>query len=397
MNILFVAPRIPYPLDTGGKIRTFNLLKQAALGHRVTLLSFSFGDEPPDTKGVFRDFGVPVATVPGRDSISMETSVSALLKNLPLSVAKYHSRAMARAIIREVRQERIDLVYFDHIHMGQYIRLVPGVPAVVDEHNVESLILSRLARNERNPPKRMLIEFEAAKMARLEKRVCSKALRVLFVSEEDKLNFENIGGDITHARVIPNGVDTLYFRLYAGDVFEEDAFVFTGSMDWQPNSDAVWFFVHDVLPKIWKEQDDVRFYVVGKNPPENLRLLARKEPRVIVTGSVPDVRPYVAKSKLFVVPLRIGGGTRLKILEAMSMNRAVLSTSIGAEGIEAKDGVHLELADRPEDFAAKALSLLRDDTRRRALGEAGRKFVRAQYEWKIIGEKLNSVLGELSP
>jgi len=396
MNILFVAPRVPYPLDTGGKIRTFNLLKQAAKGHRVTLLSFAFGGEHLDHRDAFEELGVDVVTVPGRDAITAKAALSALVRGLPLSVAKYRSRAMAQAIVRAVRTRPIDLAYFDHIHMGQYIGLVPGIPAVVDEHNVECLILKRLARNERHLLRRLLIRAEAAKMARLEKRVCAKAFRTLFVSDEDKLNFEKIGGDATHSRVIPNGVDTLYFRLHPGGLPEEDALVLTGSMDWRPNSDAVMFFIREVLPIIWKERKDVRFYVVGKNPPETLRLLAKRFPQLIVTGGVPDVRPYVARSKVFVVPLRIGGGTRLKILEAMAMRRAVLSTTIGAEGIEAQDGVHIERADRPQDLAAKALDLLRDDARRRAMGEAGRKFVRAHYEWKIIGEKLNSVLGELS-
>ena len=399
MNILFVVPRLPYPLDAGGKIRTYNLLKQAADVHRVTLLSFVFGDEPIGYRSVFRDFGVPVVSVYGRDAISAETAVTAMTKNLPLSVAKYRSYAMAQAIIREVRQGRIDLVHFDHIHMGQYLRLLPGVPAVVDEHNVECLILKRLAQHEKNLAKKIAIGWEYEKMRSLERKVCRKAFRVFVVSGEDGRNLAEISGGGVKYEVIPNGVDTEYFRIsnLEPQTSGENALVFTGSMDWVPNSDAVLYFSNEILPLIWKERPDVQFYVVGKNPPESVMALERKDRRIVVTGGVADVRPYEAQAKVFVVPLRIGGGTRLKILEAMSMARPVLSTTIGAEGIGAKEGVHLELADKPEDFAAKALSLLRDETRRRLLGENGRKFVCERYDWKIIGKKAAEVYEQLVP
>jgi len=167
-------------------------------------------------------------------------------------------------------------------------------------------------------------------------------------------------------------------------------------MDWAPNSDAALYFCREILPLIWNEMPDAKFYIVGKNPPESVRSLEKRESRIVVTGAVPDVRPYEERAKVFVVPLRIGGGTRLKILEAMSMSRPVLSTAVGAEGIEAKDGVHLELADRPEDFAARAVALLRDDARCRALGEAGRKFVRENYDWKIIGRKADAVYEQIA-
>lgn len=369
MNILFVVPRLPEPPDTGGKIRTYNLIKQArAHGHEVAVMPFS-----------------------GPDKISVKTVFSALRHNLPLSIAKYHCRKMAREIIAAIHEKKIDIVHFDHVHMGQYIDFLPGIPCVIDEHNVECLILKRLSDNTCNLAKKLVLWREYRLIAALEVRVCSKAFRSSFVSEEDRQNYGKLGGALDNTVVIPNGVDTEYFQssVVSGQLTEE-SLVFTGSMDWLPNSDAVEYFCEEILPHIWEQNPKVKFYVVGKNPTESIKKIGEKDPRVVVTGGVEDVRPFVERSKVFVVPLRIGGGTRLKILEAMAMNKAIVSTSIGAEGISCVDGRDIVLADKPQDFAGRVLELLDNEARREALGSAGRQLVLGSYDWKIIGQKLNA-------
>lgn len=374
MNILFVVPRLPEPPDTGGKIRTYNLIKQArAQGHLVTVLPFS-----------------------GRDRISAKAVFTALGRGLPLSIAKYRSRAMAEAIAKTIREKKIDIVHFDHVHMGQYIDACPGIPCIIDEHNVECLILKRLAQNTRHLLKKIIFWREQGRMAALEVRVCSKAFRVLFVSEEDRQNYGKLGGDLKNTVVIPNGVDTEYFRSQGFNVStsQENSLVFTGSMDWLPNSDSVEYFCKEILPLVWARNPNVKFIVVGKNPPQNIQKLGEKDPRIVVTGGVADVRPYVEKSKIFVVPLRIGGGTRLKILEAMSMEKAVISTSIGAEGIRCVDGRDIVLADAPQVFADHTIALLRDEAKRTALGNAGRQLVLGMYDWKVVGQKLNEAYAQ---
>lgn len=377
MNILFVVPRDPEPPDTGGKIRTYNLIKQArAQGHLVTVLPFF-----------------------GRDRISTKAVFSALGRGLPLSIAKYRSRAMAEAIHKVLRKKKIDVVHLDHVHMGQYIDLLAGIPCVIDEHNVECLILKRLAQNTRHPLKKIIFWREQNRMAKLEVRVCSKVFRTLFVSEEDRQNYGKLGGDLRNTAVIPNGVDTEYFRFQGSNVStsQENSLVFTGSMDWLPNSDSVEYFCKEMLPLVWVRNPNVKFIVVGKNPPQNIKKLGEKDQRIVVTGGVPDVRPYVEKSKIFVVPLRIGGGTRLKILEAMSMEKAVVSTTIGAEGTKCVDGRDIALADAPQAFADRILGLLKDDAQRAAMGHAGRQLVLQVYDWKIIGENLSKIYEEILP
>jgi sugar transferase (PEP-CTERM/EpsH1 system associated) len=404
MNILFVAPRIPYPLDTGGKIRTFNILKQIRdAGHKVTLLSFVF-KKGEEAQGPFREMGIMVVGVPGSDRLSLAVAHRAFVRRLPVSVAKYRHPVMAGVLVRLIREQKIDVVHFDHIHMAQYLDLCPGVPTVIDEHNVEALILKRLRDNEKGYFKKLLYSREYEAMSRLERRLCLKAFRVLTVSDEDKAKLQGLCDGKAKIEVIPNGVDVEYFRspvpfgeacALTSHLSPEDSLVFTGSMDWVPNADAITWFCRDILPLIWQKRPEVKLYVVGKNPPLGLVDLGKKDARIIVTGSVPDVRPYVERSKVFVVPLRIGGGTRLKILEAMAMRKPVVSTGIGAEGIDAWTGQDIYIADSPHKFAEKTLELLGDDAACEKLGKNGERLVHAQYDWKIIGKKLARVYQEL--
>jgi glycosyltransferase involved in cell wall biosynthesis len=227
---------------------------------------------------------------------------------------------------------------------------------------------------------------------------------VFACSLDDREILNGITSGAVPIDVIANGVDTEYFNSVIArseatkqSLFqEEDAMVFTGSMDWLPNDDAITYFCAKILPLIWQRQASVKFYVVGKNPSPVVKELAGRDPRVIVTGRVDDVRPYIQRSKVFIVPLRIGGGTRLKILEAMSMEKAVVSTTIGAEGIECTDGQNIFLGDAPQDFADKVLFLLNDHQKSQAAGLAARKFVCERYDWEIIGKRLKTIYEKVS-
>lgn len=396
MNILFVTPRIPYPPDTGAKVRTFNLLRQANIeGNNVTMLSFLYSTEEEQYLKHINEMGVKVITLPGKDRITLKAAFFSLLKRMPVTVVKYYNKEMAEALIRLIREENIDLVYFDHIHLGQYARFCNGVPYVIDEHNVESLILKRLSERKSNFFKKIAFRDQFNKMVSLESKICSdKNSRIFVVSEEDKINLEQLCKNKVKAEIIPNGVDTEYFKAPSDQVTtspEEDALVFVGSMDWLPNTDAVEYFYKDILPLIWNKKPELKFYIVGKKPSLSIQRLNKIDQRIIVTGSLDDVRPVIGKAKVFVVPLRIGGGTRLKILEALAMGKAVVSTSIGAEGILVVDGKHLLIGDVPQAFADKVVAFLEDDFLCRRLGEEGRKLVVENYDWKIIGAKLNGV------
>ena len=389
MRILFVAPRFPLPANTGAKIRTFNLLKQAAKDNKVTLLTFAFEEIEHIYIGELNKYGVEVHFVKAKENINPLT----IFSDKPISIEKYRSKKMRDKLRDLIANKNFDLVHFDHLHMAQYTEYINGLPCILDEHNVESVILKRCANVNRNIAKGQLFKLQAKKMANLEVKLASRVTKCLVVSNNDKDNLSKLLGQTNDTKVVPNGVDTEYFNSTSEQLNKlslEEALVFTGSMDWLPNSDAVTYFCKDILPLIWKTKKDVKFYIVGKSPPKNILEFGKEDRRIELIGEVEDVRPYIEKAKVFVVPMRIGGGTRLKILEAMSMRKAVVSTTLGAEGIDYTEDVNIALADNPQDFTYKVISLLDDKDKANKLGLNGRKLVCDKYDWNIIGEALIS-------
>ena len=393
MRILFIAPRLPLPADTGGKIRTFNLIKQAAKTHKMDLVCFSFDANDAIYVRELLELDISVTRVPAREPNLVQKIRSVLFASEPYSITKYYSKKMEEAIKRLAHENSYDMIHFDHIHMTHYDEFFDGQACLVDEHNVEYKILERCADVERSLIKKKLFMDQSRKMKRFEAKKIGSFSACSAVSDEDGRVLTRLTDNIKTIYTLPNGVDTEYFQspVTRHRSPEEDAVVFTGSMDWLPNDDAAVYFCEDILPRVWTISPDTKFYIVGKGPSDRLKNLANDEPRIVLPGRVDDVRAFMAKSKVFVVPLRIGGGTRLKILEAMSMEKAVVSTSIGAEGIDYTEDANIVLADRPEVFAQKVVSLFADDEKRGALGAAGRKLVLEKYDWNIVGKKLNRI------
>lgn len=402
MKILFIAPRLPLPPDTGAKIRTFNIIKQIKKFADVDVACFSFEQDDQRHVESLRQMGIPVHLVPSPEPGLWAKAAGVLFHHQPFSIVKYHASAMVQMIRSLQEKNRYDLVHMDHIHMAHYQRLFELTPCVVDEHNVEYKILERCAGVEKKFFKKRMFLSQARKMRHFESVMVGKMSACLAVSADDASVLRGLISSHMPVHVIDNGVDTGFFRVSeepvtgkSGSSSEENALVFTGSMDWLPNDDAVVYFCKEILPLIWCVKPDVTFYVVGKNPSATIKELAQKDKRIVVTGVVDDVRVYVERSKVFVVPLRIGGGSRLKILEAMSMRRAVVSTRIGAEGIKCAHGKDIVLADHPEDFASEVLGLLDAPQKRELLGRQARELVCGHYDWDIIGKRLNKIYAEL--
>jgi sugar transferase (PEP-CTERM/EpsH1 system associated) len=267
-------------------------------------------------------------------------------------------------------------------------------PSVLFTHNVESEIWRRHAETRTNPVARALYEQQYARMLRFERRALAKFDRVLVVSAADRDTFARIypGAIRDVAAVIPTGVDSEFFSPSpTPSAPDARSIVFTGSMDWLPNEDAMLFFCRDVLPAIRAAEPAASLTIVGRAPTPAVRQLASQQ-GVAVTGRVDDVRPYLDAAAAFVVPLRVGGGTRLKIFEAMSMGKAVVSTTIGAEGLDVTPGSHLLVADEPGAFAQAVVSVLRDVPLRRHLEQAGRSLVVQQYDWSAVAGSLEHAL-----
>jgi len=263
---------------------------------------------------------------------------------------------------------------------------------VLAHHNIESQLMWRRAEHERGAFQRKYVELQAERLQRYEARVCGQFPLNVTVSEADAARLGEICPGVRTV-VIPNGVDTDYFQPRWG--LETPALVFTGGMNMFANRDAVEWFLDAVWPMIKSQVPDVRFFAIGQRPSPRVLDAAGRDGSVLAPGHVPDVRPWVEKAAVYVVPMRVGGGTRLKIVDAMAQGKAIVSTKLGAEGIEGEDGVHFVLADEPRDFAARVVEMLSRPDLRRQLGEAARACVESRYSWGRLGQRLGDAYAEV--
>jgi glycosyltransferase involved in cell wall biosynthesis len=311
---------------------------------------------------------------------------------LPYAVGTYRSRAYRRRVKELLADGRFDVVVCDFLVPAVNLPARLPCPAVLFAHNVESEIWRRHAETGESALKRLLCRTQHRRMLRFEGRTLARFDGVLAVSEADRDTFDKAypGAIRQPVHVVPTGVDTEYFWPSPSDTASREL-VFTGSMDWLPNEDAMLFFCRDVLPLIRREEPSVTLSIVGRTPTPAVKALG-EQPGVRVTGRVDDVRPFMRGAAVSVVPLRIGGGTRLKIFEAMAMGKAVVSTTIGAEGLPVVHGSDVMLADDPRSFARAVVELIRDVERRRQLESAARALVVAKYDWSTVAGDLEDAL-----
>jgi len=397
MRLLWLKSDLLLPLDKGGKLRTWNLMRHLARRHEITYLAFA---EPNHTQGVIdamHQVAARVETIPRVDPPKgswrfYQDAALHLADPLPYAVGKYRSRAYRQRVDALLARDAFDLLVCDFLVPAVNLPWRLPCPAVIFTHNVESEIWRRHADTEASVLKRLLYRTQHRRMLRFERRTLERFDGVLAVSDADRDTFEHLypGSLRKPAHVVPTGVDTEFFAPTPSAAASR-RLVFTGSMDWLPNEDAMVFFVREVLSLIRAEEPDVTLSIVGRAPTPAVRKLAR-EPGVHVTGAVDDVRPYVDEAAVYVVPLRIGGGTRLKIFEAMAMGKAVVSTTVGAEGLPVVDGTHMMLADDPRSFARETVALIRDLDRRRQLERAARALVVSKYDWSAVAGELEQAL-----
>jgi sugar transferase (PEP-CTERM/EpsH1 system associated) len=392
MRILWVKVGALWPLNSGGRIRSFNILKELSQHHSVVLLTTHGPTDDPEAVAAGLDFCERVVSLPyaapkqGTLRFLREVA-SSWLSPLPVDVRKWRAPQLRQAVGRLLESGQVDLCVADFLTTAVNVPFGGPVPVVFFDHNVEHVIWKRLGRTERRPWRRLLLEMEWRKMRRWEARTCARATLTLAVSEQDRaLLAETAPG--ANVSAIPTGVDTAYFTPN-GRPELSTAIVFTGSMDWYPNEDAVLQFADAILPLIRREVPAASVTVVGRDPSPRLRAAAARA-GLRLTGLVEDVRPYVAEAAVYVVPLRVGGGTRLKVFEALAMAKPVVSTTVGAEGLPLVPGEHFLRADDPAAFAQAVVSLLRDPDRRRSLGTAGRRLVEERYSWSQVAREFEA-------
>jgi len=385
MHILWLKSELLHPVDKGGKIRTYQTLKHLKALHRVTYLCLDDGSAGPDAEGLSREYSHDLIRVPfsapAKGSVAFYADLARnLVSSLPYAVAKYRSRAMEAAIRTAVRERDIDLIVCDFLTPSVNVPDDLGVPVLLFQHNVEAAIWRRHAEAAGHPVKRRYMRAQYARMRAWERRECRRVGKVVAVSEQDAAEIARDYG-VQGVAAIPTGVDLDYFRTSGVQRQDAERLVFVGSMDWMPNEDGTAWFVREILPIIRGEVPGVHLDIVGRNPSPAVQALAREDASVTVTGTVSDVRPYVERAAVSIVPLRVGGGTRLKIFEGMALESAIVSTTIGAEGLPLHDGEEIVIADNPAAFAQACIRLMRDAEARAAIGRAAAVRVRREFGW----------------
>ena len=388
MKILHIFPYSPVPPIFGGALRVYHMLRMMARDHDVTVAVFAWDKALPEFRREFDGRVRGIHTAPynwSRRNKRAAQFISFWAKHSFFYTIS-QSREMQRTLDGIVAKNDFDIIQSEFPTMGDY-NFQSDAVRILDSHNVEYDVFRRMWQKARSPLRKLHYYDEFKKFYHEELAVYKKQDALFVTSERDKMILDaDIPGVPKY--VVPNGVDSAYFAPKE-QTTEPHSLVFTGALSYIPNSDGVLYFLDSVFPLIQRKIPDAKIYVVGMGPPRELRRRASES--VIVTDYVDDVRPYVHRSSVYVVPLRMGGGTRLKVLEAMAMKKPIVSTSIGCEGIQVKDGESIRIADTPEAFADSTVELLRNSALRSRLSENGFEIMKAQYEWNVIGADVNKL------
>ncbi len=400
MRVLFVALAVPFPPSSGQHLRNWALLRVLAEeGNEIGLISFAEPHEMGRDLGALRQICqsidlVPLPSASGSRGRAYLSRLKALPSLLPSGASRFRSALLEASVRERLRRGAYDLVICDNIYMAVNLPHPLTVPVLLNKHDLTYVIVRRYLDHEPNPFKRAYGWVEYWKLQRWERQMCAGSTGVLVCSNHDRELLKPYC-PAERISVVPNVIDAESYT----PVTEDDGFtlLYMGSMDWIPNQDAVAFFISAIFPELRRQVPAVRFVVAGRKAPAKFLRRFEGIPGVEFTGMVPDMRTEMTKAAVCVVPLRMGSGTRLKILEAAAMGLPVVSTSIGAEGLEFKGGEEIVLADEPQAFTRAVADLLSDTSRRRALGRAARRWVEKRYSLPVLRGAVRSVLVELGP
>jgi glycosyltransferase involved in cell wall biosynthesis len=410
MKTLWVNSNFMHPTTKGGQIRTLEMLRHLHRWHEIHYVAIV---NPAQPEGPGRAHEYSHKSYPFPYRVPSKTSpafYSELLRGLfsetPVAVERFHPPGMRAFLEDLIRRERFDCAVVDHLAPTSYF---PDLPhAIFFQHNVETVIWRRHVEHATNPLRRAYFKLQADRMYLYERRVSQASGHIVAVSQIDADEMRRLF-DVTRVTAIPTGVDIEYFRPPGTDLsvprrvlcaawtpgsvpgFATDL-VFVGSMDWLPNVDGVLYFVREILPLIRRIRPETTLAIVGRTPPPKVIQLAAGDPRIRVTGTVPDIRPYLWNSAVSIVPLRIGGGTRLKIYEAMAARIPVVSTTIGAEGLSVNSPHDIRIADTPDHFAAQCLELLTTPQLRATLAQAAWDMVNSHFSWEQVARAFEHVM-----
>ncbi|HLM23905.1 MAG TPA: glycosyltransferase [Pyrinomonadaceae bacterium] len=395
MKILWLKTELLHPVDKGGKIRSYNMLKELKRNCHVTYLTLDDGTADGNARELASEYCHELVSIPHQRHEKFTTGFYVdllfnLASSLPYAIKKYESPAMRREVAKRVADARFDVLVCDFLAPAANVPPQVACASVLFQHNVEAMIWKRHYEVQKNAAKRAYLFRQWQKMRSFEAKMCPQFDCVVAVSREDRDQMQKEYG-VETIYDVPTGVDTAFFRPGGKSKRKPENLVFTGSMDWLPNEDAIRYFTEQILPQIKQAVPGVTLTVVGRDPFPGLVELSKRDPSVVVTGRVDDVRPFMDEAAVYIVPLRIGGGTRLKIYEAMAMEKAIVSTSIGAEGLPVADGEEIILADTPESFAEAVVRLLRQESLAMEIGKRAAAKVREQFGWDTVADSFAAV------
>jgi glycosyltransferase involved in cell wall biosynthesis len=393
MKVLWVNSNFMHPTTKGGQIRTLEMLLHL---HRWHEIHYVARENPAQPEGPARAPEYSFKAYPVRHLVPDKSSpafwgelAAGLFSSTPVAVRRFHPPGMRPFLEKLMARERFDCAVVDHLAPTAYF---PGLEhAVFFQHNVETVIWRRHVAHAPSPLHRWYFNLQAGRMYEFERRVSQAAGHIVAVSATDASEMRKLFG-VTRVSEIPTGVNIEYFQPPPERSAEGADLVFVGSMDWLPNVDGMLYFAREVLPLIRRRRPDCSLAIVGRTPPPKILELAGRDPRIRVTGTVPDIRPYLWNSAVSIVPLRIGGGTRLKIYEAMAARIPVVSTTVGAEGLSVHAPEDILLADTPQDFADRCLELLADPSARCRVATAAWEMVNANFSWEHVARCFEKVL-----
>ena len=402
MKLLYLTPHKIWPLTSGNRLRNYHLARQLAMHGSVTLVEMCYageeGSRPPDDCGFDQ-----VIRLEKSVGYSAAKLIRGMVGPTPLTLLNYYEPRLASQLATILGRGRFNAVHFGGFHVSSYFSVgeaAPGCPTIlIDWHNVESELMKRYSETTRSWPRRLVAQRTATLLERSELQLLERCRTHTVASEREREKLISRSPSAT-VRVIPNGVDTRYFS--PTEIAETPStmpsgsdrnLLFVGSMDYHANINAVLWFARNVWPEIARRHSDLRFVIVGRDPAPAVREL--KSERILVTGTVDDVRPYYRSALAVVVPLRVGSGTRLKILEAMAAEVPIISTKLGAEGLDVTDNVHLLIADSGPDLIAAMDHLRSSPETRSRLAREARALVTRRYDWSVVGAGLYAVYRDL--
>jgi glycosyltransferase involved in cell wall biosynthesis len=398
VKILWLGPAFLHPTNRGGQIRTLEILRRLRQRHEIHYLAAHDGEpEAIERSSEFCSKAWPVRQdlAPRSSPRFWLQSIGAMFSKLPITVARKRSAAVRHKAVGLLKKERFDMVVCDFL--APTVNLPPDQPYVLFEHNVETMIWRRYAEQAGDPIRRSFFRSQAHRLQAYETTACRRATHVITVSDADAELLREMcaASHVSSAPIssIPTGVDAAYFSPPAMPEAKLACdLIFTGSMDWMPNIDGVLWFVKDVLPSIRRRRPLCSFTIAGRRPVSAIRALESVDPLIRVTGTVADVRPYLWSGRVSIVPLRMGSGTRLKIYESMAAGIPVVSTTIGAEGLNVSSPENIRLADAPSSFARACLELLEDRDMRDKQAIAAVRLVSENFSWEIAAGRFEEIL-----